>query len=105
MNNSNREGKVQGANSAGIVTVETPSGVFPRMYEVVEFPLTLDGKPISLQGEVTEIQGSLATVQTYEGAEGLAIGTPAVFSGHPFICEVAPGMPGVRMSGWQVPQI
>jgi len=91
--------RVTSANSAGIAEVVIGPGMSPSVYELVQFPVTLAGREVALLGEITEIENTRATVQLYEGAEHLSVGGTAVLTGLPSVCEVAPGMPGIRMSG------
>jgi V/A-type H+-transporting ATPase subunit A len=91
--------RVISANSAGIAEIRMGPGQAPAVYEMVRFPLQLNGRSIELLGEITELDGDTAIVQLYEGAEALAVGNLALPTGEPSICQVAPGMPGIRMSG------
>ncbi len=91
--------RVTSANSAGIAEIAIPGELSPSIYELVRFGVTLGGRPVELLGEITEIDGDRATVQLYEGAEHLSVGGNATLTGVPSLCEVAPGMPGIRMSG------
>ncbi|MDJ0657781.1 MAG: hypothetical protein QNJ40_26715 [Xanthomonadales bacterium] len=91
--------RVTSANSAGIAEILIAKGQSPSVYELVQFPVELLGKQVDLLGEITEIDGDRATVQLYEGAEQISMGSTAILTGVPSLCEVAPGMPGIRMSG------
>ncbi len=91
--------RVASANNAGIAEIVIPPGRSPSVYELVRFAVTLAGRDVELLGEITEIDGDRATVQLYEGAEHLSVGSVATLTGLPSLCEVAPGMPGIRMSG------
>jgi vacuolar-type H+-ATPase catalytic subunit A/Vma1 len=91
--------RVIAANSAGIAEIRLPEGTAPAIYGMVRFPVEIGGKALQLLGEITEIDGEIAIVQLYEGAEALAAGAMAIPTGEPSICRVAPGMPGIRMSG------
>ncbi len=91
--------RIISANTAGIAEIRLSATQAPAVYEMVRFPLEIDGRPIELLGEITEIDGDTAVVQLYEGAEALSVGGIALPTGEPSICRVAPGMPGVRMSG------
>ena len=93
------EPRVASANNAGIAEIVIPPGRSPSVYELVRFAVRLAGRDVELLGEITEIDGDRATVQLYEGAEHLSVGSPATLTGLPSLCEVAPGMPGIRMSG------
>jgi V/A-type H+-transporting ATPase subunit A len=91
--------RIISANTAGIAEIRLMHGQAPAVYEMVRFPLEVGGRAIELLGEITEIDGDTATVQLYEGAEALSVGSIALPTGEPSICQVAPGMPGIRMSG------
>jgi V/A-type H+-transporting ATPase subunit A len=91
--------RIISANSAGIAEIQLPDGQHPAVYESVRFPIEIGGSPIELLGEITEIDGDRAIVQLFEGAEALSVGGIAVPTGEPANCQVAPGMPGIRMSG------
>lgn len=91
--------RIVSANTAGIAEIRLLAGQAPAVYEMVRFPLEVAGRAIELLGEITEIDGDTATVQLYEGAEALSVGSIALLTGEPSICQVAPGMPGIRMSG------
>lgn len=91
--------RIVSANTAGIAEIRLMAGQAPAVYEMVRFPLEVGGRAIELLGEITEIDGDTATVQLYEGAEALSVGSIALPTGEPSICQVAPGMPGIRMSG------
>ena len=91
--------RIISANTAGIAEIRLPATQAPAVYEMVRFPLEINGRPIELLGEITEIDGDTAIVQLYEGAEALSVGGIALPTGEPSICQVAPGMPGIRMSG------
>ncbi len=91
--------RIISANNAGIAEIRLAATQTPAVYEMVCFPLNVGGRNIQLLGEITEIDGDTAVVQLYEGAEALAVGGMAVPTGEPSICQVAPGMPGIRMSG------
>lgn len=93
------QARVIAANSAGIAEIRLPEGQAPSIYEMVRFPVEIGGQALQLLGEITEIDGDAATVQLYEGAEALAAGAVAIPTGEPSLCQVAPGMPGIRMSG------
>jgi V/A-type H+-transporting ATPase subunit A len=99
MNSTEIPARVISANSAGIAEIRMPAGMRPSIYEMVSFPVTVGGVELDLLGEITEIDGDTAVVQLYEGAESLSVGSIAVPTGEPSICQVAPGMPGIRMSG------
>jgi V/A-type H+-transporting ATPase subunit A len=91
--------RIISANNAGIAEIRLSATQTPAVYEMVYFPLEVGGRNIQLLGEITEIDGDTAIVQLYEGAEALAVGGVAIPTGEPSICQVAPGMPGIRMSG------
>lgn len=91
--------RIINANNAGIAEIRLSANQAPAVYEMVRFPLEIGGRSIELLGEITEIDGDTAIVQLYEGAEALAVGGIALPTGEPSICQVAPGMPGIRMSG------
>lgn len=91
--------RVVSANSAGIAEITIPPGQSPGVYELVRFRVPVAGRDVELLGEITELDRDRATVQLYEGAEQLSVGSVAVLTGLPSLCEVAPGMPGIRMSG------
>ena len=91
--------RIISANNAGIAEIRLSANQTPAVYEMVCFPLEVGGRHIQLLGEITEIDGDTAIVQLYEGAEALAVGGVALPTGEPSICQVAPGMPGIRMSG------
>ena len=91
--------RIISANTAGIAEIRLLPTQAPAVYEMVRFPLEIDGRRIELLGEITEIDGDTAIVQLYEGAEALAVGGIALPTGEPSLCQVAPGMPGIRMSG------
>ena len=91
--------RIISANNAGIAEIRLSANQTPAVYEMVCFPLEVGGRNIQLLGEITEIDGDTAIVQLYEGAEALSAGGVALPTGEPSICQVAPGMPGIRMSG------
>jgi V/A-type H+-transporting ATPase subunit A len=91
--------RIISANTAGIAEVRLAPTQTPAVYEMIRFPVTAAGREIELLGEITEIDGDTAVVQLYEGAEALSVGGIALPTGEPSICQVAPGMPGIRMSG------
>ena len=91
--------RIISANTAGIAEIRLAPNQAPAVYEMVRFPLENGGRLIELLGEITEIDGDTAIVQLYEGAEALSVGGIALPTGEPSICQVAPGMPGIRMSG------
>ena len=91
--------KIISASTAGIAEIRLAPTQAPAVYEMVRFPVDINGRLIELLGEITEIDGDTAVVQLYEGAEALSVGGLALPTGEPSICQVAPGMPGIRMSG------
>jgi V/A-type H+-transporting ATPase subunit A len=91
--------RIISANTAGIAEIRLTPNQAPAVYEMIRFPLDIGGRAIELLGEITEIEGDTAIVQLYEGAEALSVGGIALPTGEPSICQVAPGMPGIRMSG------
>ncbi len=91
--------RIISASTAGIAEIRLAPTQAPAVYEMVRFPLHTGGRLIELLGEITEIDGDTAVVQLYEGAEALSVGGLALPTGEPSICQVAPGMPGIRMSG------
>ena len=94
-----RAARIISASNAGIAEIRLDPTQSPAVYEMVRFPVEIGGSTIELMGEITEIDGDTAVVQLYEGAEALAVGGIALPTGEPSICQVAPGMPGIRMSG------
>jgi V/A-type H+-transporting ATPase subunit A len=91
--------RIISANTAGIAEIRLAPTQTPAVYEMIRFPLEISGRQIELLGEISEIDGDTAIVQLYEGAEALSVGGIALPTGEPSICQVAPGMPGIRMSG------
>ena len=93
------EAFVTEANNAGIARIRFSKDSNPSIFEVIQIPVTVDGKEIVLPGEITKIEGETAIIQLYDGSDNLSVGSGVILTGNPAMCESAPGMPGVLMSG------
>ncbi len=90
----------------GVASIEAADGAVLTKNEtvfVLPRPAAPDGRQERLMGEVLRVRGSVADLQLFESAGGVAVGDPVELTGRPLSVRLGPGLLGQLFDGLQRP--